>query len=296
MEENIEENMEENMKEYSLKITIKNKEEQEEEQEEEQAKITDIITQSDITKLKKQFKFTYKNDALIPIVDAIHFILLCPNEGYIRIKKGDHTDKNIIQVLLKFKKSIIQLIKHKVTKQYIVTIGGIHIDNPLVCNNDYSYIDVIPEKILETPYLENISTYTQASEKNSWTLFINSHSDFYIKVPPEFNPESLDPIISAEIPKPNDDPLLIHLLYIGEIGVCNIGRNKFKNTNIFPIVKYLYEQKNYKNIQSSDLNQIILNNKDLIIQHIDRSIPIYNKELKYYTTFIEQKQGELSIY
>ena len=100
----------------------------------------------------------------------------------------------------------------------------------------------------------------QTSTKNSWTLFINSHSDFIFYYPENF--KTTDPILTSIFYH------IIHLLYYGEIGLYNLhiisdytNKESYEADFMFVIIQYLYKIKNFKLTDTRVLNQLIIDNK-----------------------------------
>ncbi len=285
--------------------------------------LDDLITQHELKKLKKEYKYKYTTE-----LDSINKSIFSELElKHINIPNSENTEKcigyleysgkltelrfekmnfidYILNTFLDFINSITFIIHNKVQRRLnihlnVVKILGSDITKEFLYNN--TKIMVFNESLLlniRTPNEADLRKTMEISTKNSWTLYINSHSDFFFYYPEDFSETD------EAIPNISDNN--IHLLYYGKLGLMNLHRfeyNKFiDETNfLFPIIQYLYKIKNYQLTESSVLNQLIIENKDKFITIYtelqtknDANILLHTEQISANTDIIQKEEDKIA--
>ena len=257
--------------------------------------LNDLITQHEFNKIKKRYKYTQFKE--FNLYKKKLFELLTLNS--VIIPNSDNTEKCIGYIALPFKfkiyhaiitsifkeliDNITDIINNKVQKHLNIQLSVMKInDNDItqivIDEDDDDSITLFNESILNihTPNEEDLRRTIQTSTKNSWTLFINSHSDFIFYYPENF--KTTDPIPTSIFDH------IIHLLYYGEIGLYNLhiisdytNKESYEADFMFVIIQYLYKIKNFKLTDTRVLNQLIIDNKVDLIRTFNKEKEIYIK-------------------
>lgn len=286
--------------------------------------LDDLITQHELKKLKKEYNYKYTTE-----LDSINKSIFSELElKHINIPNSENTEKcigyleysgkltelrfekmnfidYILNTFLDFINSITFIIHNKVQRRLnihlnVVKILGSDITREFLYNN--TKIMVFNESLLlniRTPNEADLRKTIEISTKNSWTLYINSHSDFFFYYPEDFSETD------EAIPNISDNN--IHLLYYGKIGLINVHRfdenDKYLDeTNfLFPIIQYLYKIKKYQLTESSVLNQLIIENKDKFITMYtelqtknDAKILYYSEQISTNKDIIQKEEAKLA--
>jgi hypothetical protein len=285
--------------------------------------LDDLITQHELKKLKKEYNYKYTTE-----LDSINKSIFSELElKHINIPNSENTEKcigyleysgkltelrfekmnfidYILNTFLDFINSITFIIHNKVQRRLnihlnVVKILGSDITREFLYNN--TKIMVFNESLLlniRTPNEADLRKTIEISTKNSWTLYINSHSDFFFYYPEDFSETD------EAIPNISDNN--IHLLYYGKLGLMNLHRFEYDKfideTNfLFPIIQYLYKIKNYQLTESSVLNQLIIENKDKFITIYtelqtknDANILLHTEQISANTDIIQKEEDKIA--
>ena len=262
----------------------------------ESVKLNDLITEKEFNKMKKEYEYTqfkemyaFKKRLFAELTLHPEIIRNAENTkkciGYIEL--SSKLIKFIDIVLLMFTdfiSTIIDIINNKVQKQLNIHLSIVKIEDNItneVIDEDTTKINLFNESIanIHTPNEEDLRRTMQTSTKNSWTLFINSHSDFTFYYPENF--KTTDPLPN------NIFDHIIHLLYYGEIGLYNLHiiddnatKELYEADFMFVIIQYLYKIKHFKLTDTRVLNQLIIDNKVNLIK-------TFNKEKERFIKYIE---------
>jgi hypothetical protein len=270
----------------------------------ESVKLNDLITEKELNKMKKEYKYTQFKDMYAFKKRLFAELTLHPEI----IRNAENTEKCIgyielssklikfIDIVLlmftDFISTIIDIINNKVQKQLNIHLSVVKIEDNItneVIDESAAKISIFNESIanIHTPNEEDLRRTMQTSTKNSWTLFINSHSDFIFYYPENFKtPDSLPNNIFDHI---------IHLLYYGEIGLYNLHiiddnatKELYEADFMFVIIQYLYKIKHFKLTETKVLNQLIIDNKVDLIR-------TFNKEKERYIKYLELDEEKNAI-
>lgn len=263
----------------------------------ESVKLNDLITEKEFNKMKKEYEYTqfkemyaFKKRLFAELTLHPEIIRNAENTkkciGYIEL--SSKLIKFIDIVLLMFTdfiSTITDIINNKVQKQLNIHLSVVKIEDDNITNEvideDTTKINLFNESIanIHTPNEEDLRRTMQTSTKNSWTLFINSHSDFTFYYPENF--KTTDPLPN------NIFDHIIHLLYYGEIGLYNLHiiddnatKELYEADFMFVIIQYLYKIKHFKLTDTKVLNQLIIDNKVDLIR-------TFNKEKERFIKYIE---------
>ena len=259
----------------------------------ESVKLNDLISQKELTKMKKEYKYTQFKDLYFVKRHLFTELKLHPEIirnaentekciGYIEISKLIQLIDIILLTFTDFISFIIDIINNKVQKHLNIHLSLVKIEDDNITNEvidqDAAKITLFNESLanIYTPNEEDLRRTMQTSTKNSWTLFINSHSDFIFYYPENF--KTTDPILTSIFYH------IIHLLYYGEIGLYNLhiiadntNKELYEADFMFIIIQYLYKIKNFKLTDTRILNQLIIDNKVDLIRTFNKEKEIYIK-------------------
>jgi hypothetical protein len=229
----------------------------------------DLITKKELSQLKKEYDYIHFDKItkfLIKSLSLNEFIEKTDTEkslGQISLvgKFNDYTYE-ILHIITNLINSITDIINNKVDKHLNIHLSVVKkkwIGHNWSVIMDRS-INVFNSSLvnIHTPNEEDLRMSMQTATTNSWTLYINSHSNFYFNYPPA----PLDNIVSIDYDQ------IIHLLYYGKIGLSSASiidqytnKEKYEADFFYLIIKYLYKIKNFKLTDSRMLNQLIIDNK-----------------------------------
>ena len=210
----------------------------------ESVKLNDLISKEDLIKMKKEYKYTQFKD-LHALKKHLFFELTLHSEiirysentekciGYIELSgKYIKFIDSILDTFTDFISTITDIINNKVQKQLNIHLSVVKIENENitreVIDEDAPKITLFNESIanIHTPNEEDLRRTMQTSTKNSWTLYINSHSDFKFIYFDNF--KITDP------PMISNFSHIVHLLYYGKIGISNMSiMNQYTNKELY---------------------------------------------------------------